>query len=241
MGKLYGSVLPAYVFPAPTTDWDAWIAGAPRTKFMIADPGDPGGPGVAADPFYVAAIAHAKANGISIAGYVDTNYNAVATATVTGQIDLWHSLYGVHDIFFDRTSALAADLPYYQNICNYSHRTASCRVILNPGTPPDEGYLMGMAEIVNVFEGIQASYDAYTQPSYVLKYPPTLLSHLIYNASSAAVAEADMAKAASLGAGYVYVTDNTGGAPWAAVPTYFTAEIAYFETLEAPGGGGSGA
>lgn len=69
-------IIPGYVYPgaAPRTTWDAWIAAADPVSHIIANPGSPGGPGTSTDTNYAAVIAQAQAAGITILGYVDTNY-----------------------------------------------------------------------------------------------------------------------------------------------------------------------
>lgn len=220
-----GAIIPAYNYPSPTTKWDAWIAGAPFVKMMIADPGSPGGPGTFTDTNYQAAFAHAQANGIRILGYVDTSYTAIPLATVTGQVDLWKSLYGINDIFFDQTSSSAADSAYYQTICDYVHLTGGAKVMLNAGTNADEAYL-AMCEVICLFEGSQTDYDSYVPPAYVSAYAPSKIAHLIYDVPTTTQMSADFDKAIRSRAGYAYITDDTlASFPWDTNPSYWATEI----------------
>lgn len=69
-------IIPGYVYPGaiPRTVWDDWCASAEPVKYIIANPGSPGGPGTFTDTNYQAVIANAQAAGIKILGYVDTSY-----------------------------------------------------------------------------------------------------------------------------------------------------------------------
>lgn len=225
--RLLGSIIPAYNYPSPVTTWNAWIAGSPTVKFMIGDPGSPGGPGTFTDTNYVAAFARARGYNIRVLGYVDTNYAAIASGVATGQVDSWKSLYGINDIFFDRTSSSASDLAYYQSLGNYVHATDGSVVMFNPGTNPAEGYFNGMADILCTFEGSQTDFDAYTPSTFMASYPRSMMAHLIYDVPTSGQMVTDIARSISLNAGYCYITDDTlAGFPWDTVPSYWTTEIA---------------
>ena len=145
-------VVPAYQYPTlgiwPTL---AEVGPSVSPSYVIANIAS--GPGTSANPDYVAAIANAKAAGWSIMGYVDTDYAGVALATVEANIDYWHSLYGVVDIFFDRADSTSANIGYYTGLTDYVHTRAGISM-LNMGDAPAPGYLSpSVCDGICVFEG----------------------------------------------------------------------------------------
>lgn len=218
-------VIPAYIYPGapPRTVWDKWAGTADVVDRIIANPAS--GPGVSVDANYTAVIAKAILAGTDVFGYVDTNYGAIADATVKGQIDTWFSLYGIRNIFFDRTqsSGLPPAIAYHQSQCDYVHGKASgAKVILNPGTTVDEQYAR-MAETVIVFEGPYSSYPAYVPSAWNFKYPREKIGHLIYSVPDAATMVRVVDQAFQQHAGYIYVAD---AGSYFALPSFYDSEVA---------------
>jgi len=219
-------LVPSYSYPSPTTFWDAIVAGAPSVKYMIANPAS--GPGTTTDTNYTAAIVNAQAAGITILGYVSTGYatGAPSPATIETSVDLWATLYGIHDIFFDETSSLVEDVPFYAQICNYVHAAAVPPiVVLNPGVVPDPGYL-AIADIVVVYEGVQVDYAAFSPPSWVTDgtHRATQFCNIIHTCTSENLA-ATITKAEAVNAGYIYVSDDVMPNPYKVLPTYLATEL----------------
>jgi hypothetical protein len=216
-------VIPSYAYPLPTTFWDGGISAANPVQFMIADPAS--GPGKTKDANYVAVIARAEAARIRVMGYVDTAYGKRSAKSVQADIAAWKTLYGVTDIFFDETASSANLLPYYQGIADAVHATAGAITMFNPGTNVDEGY-MKMADILNIFEGSESEYAAFTPASWVSDYPSSRFSNLIYAVPDAASMTAVLGQSVARGAGYVYITSDKLPNPWDVLPPYWTAETA---------------
>jgi hypothetical protein len=216
-------IIPAYIDPSPTTLWDPMVSVLPAGSMIIADPAD--GPGASVDQNYVTAINNAKAKGFIVAGYVTSSYKNQSLATVESQIDQWNQMYGVTDIFIDEVTEEASNIQYYADLYNYiKGKNASAIVIINPGIPPDEGY-MAVADIVSIFEDTYTMYTSYQMPTWASKYPATRFLHLIHTTD-----EANMQAALSLSrqhnVGYVYVTNDVLDNPWDTLPNYWTNEIA---------------
>ena len=132
----------------------------------------------------------AQKRGITVVGYVDTNYGARGVSAVESDIDKYYSWYHVNGIFFDRAStdcALAiAPTSYYATLNAYvKAKGGAARTILNPGRQTNERFLAD-ADILLAFEGSDTQYViSYSAPSWVAKYPPSRFWHIIYAASSA--------------------------------------------------------
>jgi len=215
-------IIPAYFYPVGSSSpWSA-VLSTPGIGMVIINVDN--GPGVAADPNYLAAIAAARAAGINVLGYVYTDYTARSAATVEGNIDAWQDLYGIADIFLDEVSGHPGNALYYQALTAYVHRrTPDSQVILNPGVVPSRDY-MDAGDIVVTFEGDYSSYLCAAFPSRVADYPADRFCHIIYGVSSRAAMVDVLVKAEQNHVGYIYVTDGNLPNPYDTVPPYLADE-----------------
>jgi hypothetical protein len=211
--------IPDYTYPSST-----WDGGAtPPVSVLTANVDS--GPGTTQNSQYVTAIDQAKAAGITVLGYVWTNYGAEPTATVEAEVNTWQSLYGVTSIFFDGAATRASEESYYETISNYVHAASGAIVMLNPGAVPAEGY-MNFADIINIFEDDAASYDSFTPPSWVSDYSPSRFSNIVYGVQGESAMQGVLSRSESLGAGYVYITNGNLPNPYNGLPSYWADETA---------------
>src|ERR1039458_3640515 len=97
---VYQSMLvPAYSYPNPPTFWNLLLDYVPPVRYVVANVSS--GPGPTADPNYTAVINAALAAGLTVLGYVDTNYAPVPGATPDANNALWQAPYGVTASFFE--------------------------------------------------------------------------------------------------------------------------------------------
>ena len=218
-------IIPAYYYPS-TDYWtqSTAVVGA-SGRVMIMNPAS--GPGTVKNPDYVTGVAAAKAKKAIVVGYVATDYGDKPLATVKAEILKYKNWYGVQGIFFDEASSSATKISYYKSLAQYVREIGAGRVILNPGVPPAEGYftqvLTGTNDAAVVFEGTLTTYNNWTQPSWVTKYPQKKFSHLIY-AVPQANWSATLTKAKNHWAGFVYITNDNLTNPWDTLPPYWSAE-----------------
>ena len=229
---------PAFQYPTSGTLWAALTA-AP-VAYVVANIGSPGGPGPGGDGNYTTAINAAAAAGVTVLGYVDTNYGAVSTGTVASQVAAWSSEYGVTSIFLDRTSASAGDLAYYTTVTS-AIRTANPgkSIVFNHGVIPAQGYA-ALADVLIVFENTYAAWSAFSAPSWFASYPRTRFSVTVHTTSTQAQMAQVLAQAQAAGVGGVFVTDNA--ATYDTVPGYWAAEVAQSQASfggYVPAGGGA--
>lgn len=211
--------IPLYIYPG--ADWTTVQGTATKTGLVVANPSS--GPGAASDPNYVTYIASTQAAGIGVIGYVDTNYGAIAAATVEANIDKYYTWYGVDGIFLDRVSTSVGDLTYYTTLYQYVRaKTGADLVVLNPGTNTVEGYA-AISDIILNFEGTYASYGSFTPSTWTRKYNATKFWHVIYGCASGNVAAAITASKAK-GAGWVNLTDDVAPNPYDTLASYLAAE-----------------
>lgn len=224
-------IVPAYIYPGalPRPEWSLWAAyGGDPIKYLIANPGSPGGPGTGLDTNYKDAIPAIQDSGIKVLGYVDTSYGAVTYATATGQIHDWYSLYGIRDIFFDQTQSGAAGLAYHQALTDYVRSfKPDATIMMNPGTTCDEGYA-GMCDILCTFEGTDLNYANYVPQDWTLAYPREKFCHLVHTVPSESAMLAVLDQAQDKHVGYTYVV---GSGIWTAIPSFFVPEMVELMSL----------
>ena len=226
---------PAYKYPNiadPANAWSRAIAtGAGQT--FIVNPNN--GPGTAVNPAYQAAINAARTARIGLLGYVWTDYGKRSLAAVKADINRWRTLYGVRSIFLDEVASQLGSAPgstnlidYYRQLHTYIH-AAGGTVMLNPGAVPNQQYLTA-AETIVVFEGSAAAYSSAQFPQWVLVAPNSKIAYIVYGAT-AAQEGAIVQRAHTLGAGYIFVTDDTLPNPYDSLPSYYLTERAQISAL----------
>jgi hypothetical protein len=224
-----GIILPLYIYPAnvaTNTDYNNLIA--LKKKYhdvplaVVLDPAN--GPGVSTDVNYAAAIKRLHGAGITVLGYVDTNFAAVAQNTVETNIDTWDSLYtGIDGTFLDNMSAdnNAGHFSYYAAITAYAHGKSHYPVVANAGTQPDSGYFDNKAaDIYNVFENSFFPSEAILQGDFFggnADYQYRQRSVLVYKQATLDYAQLTMMRKYT---GAVYVTSGDLPNPWGTLPSY---------------------
>jgi hypothetical protein len=216
------TLIPAYFYPG--AGWAEEIGSKPAPRIIIMDMTSSGA-GTAPDRNYQAVARRARAAGITLAGYSDTDYGRRPAAAVEADARHYRSWYGVSDMFLDRVSGATGDLAYYRQLSAYVHRAIpGSLAILNPGDYPDPSY-MSAGDIIVAFEGSYAQYTRLAVPRWADGYPAARFAALIYAAPAALLPQA--VNAARRGhAGYVYVTSESGANPYGSLPGYWPDEDA---------------
>ncbi|CAD5243371.1 spherulation-specific family 4 protein [Thermococcus camini] len=211
--------MPLYVYPG--CSWDSIIslkAQYPVNIVVIANPAS--GPGSQRDPVYADYIQKMRDAGISVLGYVWTNYGKRDSSIIEDEIDNWASWYNISGIFFDGVNVSAGTEGYYSGLVNYvKGKSQSYLVVGNPG-----GYDPStLADYTSIFD-VLVIYDS---PSYPSSWPsgadPSKLGALVYGVPS--FDETTFKDLASK-AYYVYVTDDGGDNPWDSLSRYVADEAA---------------
>jgi hypothetical protein len=216
------ALIPAYFYPG--AGWAVAVASKPPPRLMIMDMTSSGA-GTAPDRNYQAVARRARATGIMLAGYSDTDYGRRPITAIEADVRHYRSWYDVSDIFLDRVSGSAADLPYYRQLSAYIHQVIpGALVILNPGDYPDPSY-MSVGDIIVAFEGSYAQYATLAVPGWVNGYPANRFAALVYGVPAALLPNA-MDAARRRHAGYVYATSDAGVNPYGSLPGYWPDEDA---------------
>ena len=220
---------PAYFYPGAT--WTAAIAGAPSLRYLIANPAS--GPGAARDPAYAAVVSASRASGVTVLGYVSTQWGRRPLPQVLRDIAAYRAWYGVSGIFLDEASTAASDLPYYRRLAATVRSRPGGTLALNPGTVPDERYAQ-VADLLVVFEGTYSSYRTWRPPVWQQRYPRQRFWHLVYDVLPDEMPQA-LRTADRRSAGVVYVTDDQMDNPWDRLPTYWLDALDVVRSLDRSG------
>jgi Spherulation-specific family 4 len=216
--------VPAYFYPG--SYWTQMDQSSPRLKIAVMNPNS--GPGYSPDPNYVSAVRAAQAAGITVVGYVYTDYGSRSLSAVESDITSYYNWYDVNGILLDQASTNCYYSSYYAALNSFvKAKGGTARTILNPGTQTSQCYVSD-ADILLTFEGSDWTYvNSYSAPSWVTRYSASHFWHIVYATPS----DSAMTQAVSLskqrGAGYVYVTPDTLPNPYDTLPAglYWSGEL----------------
>lgn len=208
--------VPAYFYPG--SYWTQMGQAGSRLQIAVMNPNS--GPGYSPDPNYVSAIRAAQAAGITVVGYVYTNYGSRSLAAVEADVTSYYNWYGVNGIFFDQASTNCYYSSYYATLNSFvKAKGGTARTILNPGTQTSECYASD-ADILLTFEGSYRTYvNSYSAPSWVTRYSASHFWHIVYATPSYSAMTQAVSRSKQRRAGYVYVTQDTLPNPYDTLPT----------------------
>jgi hypothetical protein len=225
-------LLPLYNYPswydAASYLWDDVAAAnsrAPITAIINPYNGPNGGP---PNSDYVRGLNDLRTAGVTLIGYVSTNYGNRDINLVKADIDLYAAHFGLNGIFLDESATGTDKLSYYATLYSYiKSKSGLTRVVLNPGTNTAESYLTQPAGDTAVIFENGSGWPGYVPDAYVRNYPANRFAMLAYNVVDATTMRSyvDLAKARNIG--YVYITNDGGDNPWDTLPSYWTALVDY--------------
>ncbi|HEY2775062.1 MAG TPA: spherulation-specific family 4 protein [Candidatus Binatia bacterium] len=226
---LQSIAIPAYFYPSyPDPLWTQMEHAVPTVSFAVMNPANGAGP--MPDSNYTSQIAHTRAAGIKVLGYVYSSYATRDPALLKTDIDNYYAWYGVDGIFIDEADDTCANEPYYADLDTYVKAKGGLGLtVINPGNPTLECYAAA-ADIILDFEGSWAQYQTWMPTGWESGYDSSRFWHLIY-----ATSEADVPQAVLLSqqrnAGFVYVTTDQLPNPWDTLPspTYWSTELSYVQ------------
>jgi hypothetical protein len=209
-----------YNAPGGPHAWERMQAAAPYTSLCIVNDGS--GPGTAKNADYVTQVARAKAAGLTVLGYVRTDYTATPTSAAKAQIDQHYAWYGVAGIFLDEADnpqggTLAATLAYYADLSAYI-KARGGTVIINPGQPSIDEGLMQCCDVVLNYENTAANYAAAQFPAWTVNYPARRFWHVIHTVADVAQRDTLLDQTRANRAGLVYLTTDSLPNPYDTLP-----------------------
>jgi hypothetical protein len=209
-------IVPAYFHPAThPAEW-AWLArhSADMTAVVL---NLASGPGDQIDPVVLPFLEPLRAAGVSIGGYVDTNYGQRPVSEVMADLRRYLDWYDIDAVFYDRSAVSAEYVGHYAGLGRRARDAGVSVVAFNHGAHPIEPYAEE-ADLLGTFEGPWAAYLEMAVPRWVRSHPAEQFFHLVH-----AVPVEDFADARWLAwhrnAGSAYITDRSGINPWDGIPT----------------------
>jgi hypothetical protein len=202
--------------------WQQAADTKPVPSYMILDIS---GMGAGSGPVahFQSIVKQERAAGVTILGYSSTGYGLRSLPQVEADVRNYKAWYGVTDMFLDEVRGIASQLRYYRRLAKYIRDAdPGSSIWINPGAYPDPAY-MSVSNVVMAFEGPYTAYHNVIVPSWVFGYSPDRFANTVYATRGSQVASAlDLSR--SRNAGYVYVTNGTGGNPYSALPSYWSTE-----------------
>jgi Spherulation-specific family 4 len=219
---------------ANSAAWTQVTGSVPAVKAAVVDICAPDGtgsgcaggkPADAPNPAWPATIGALRSAGVLPLYYIDTGYGTTPLATVEAEAADAVRWYGTPSVMFDQVPASCSDVPYYQDLYDYVHARGGI-VMLDPGTvTASSSCYMPVSDILGVFAGSQAGFQAATFPSWLAGYPSSRFWAVISAGTTAGVGT-DVADAAADGIGNVYVDDEAEPPSYATLPAFWQAEVA---------------
>ncbi|MGB9758107.1 MAG: spherulation-specific family 4 protein [Candidatus Bipolaricaulaceae bacterium] len=218
-------LLPLYIYPSWWDSaaylWDDVAAAAAKAEIwaIVNQASGPGGP---PNSDYVRGMNDLRAAGITMLGYVWTNYGGKSIADVKAEVDTYAEYWKdwVSGIFFDGVNSSASWLPYYRELDAYAREKGFQWVVLNPGTTIAEEYLEeGVGDVIVIYEDNYMNFLAHTFPDYVGRYPKERFAILIWGVPTLEEAKEVLRRAT--GIAFVQCTDDVPPNEWDTLPSYW--------------------
>ncbi len=205
--------------------WPQAASGKHAPSVMILNPATGIGAGTAPNPAYQSVVRQMQAKGTMVLGYSSTADGLRPVAQIEADVRNYRAWYGVRGIFLDSVNGTSGELPYYEQLASYIHRTIpGSSVWINPGIYPERQY-MSVGDVVMVFEGTYAQYRNVQVPGWARGFSADRFANTVYAAFSSTQANSAISLARSRNAGYVYVTNLSGSNPYDGLPSYWPSEM----------------
>ncbi len=226
--------VPAYYYPfgPGLRQWNHLIASAKLAPIVaIVNPAS--GPGDHVDTNFAAVLPRARKAGITLVGYIGTQYGRKPLEQVRREMETYLSYYpDIRGFHFDEQSSRAADVDYYTELYRDVHRRIPDALVLtNPGTLCDRAYAARpAADVISLFEN-ERGIDRYRPPDWAGKFPSSRFCVQAHAVATANDMKHAVARAARLKVGYVFITDDVLPNPYDRLPSYWDDEVAAVRAL----------
>ena len=185
------------------------------------------GPGEKADPNFVAVMDKSRKAGLTLVGYVSSQYSKKSLDAVKAEVDDWVRLYPkIQGIHVDEQSSEEAKADYYAALYRYIRsKIPNALVLNNPGAECASAYLSKpAADAVCLFER-DKGFEDFRPPAWAKRFPPGRFGVLAYNVETTDKMREYVRAAVRHRVGYIYFTDAKGANPYNRLPTYWDDEV----------------
>jgi hypothetical protein len=221
-------LVPAYIYPVGEglKDWQRLFEAATKVEIVaIANPNS--GPGDERNLDYAAIYTEASNQGITLVGYVSTDYCRRPQAEIKNDVDTWVRLYPqIRGFFFDQQPRDGRDAVRFAELRDYAKgKIRDPLVITNPGTLCDDAYLaQSVSNVTCVFNNYQG-FEQFELPAPLKKYEPFRFATMPYNIGDVETMRAIVKDAINKRIGYLYISDAKPLNRWDKLPIYWEEEV----------------
>jgi Spherulation-specific family 4 len=221
-------LVPAYIYPVDEgrKEWLRMIDAASKVEIVaIVNPSS--GPGDDRNLDYAAIFTEASNHGITLVGYVSTNYGKRPKAEVRKDVDAWVRFYPqIRGFFFDQQPREGREAAYFVELRDYAkQKLRDPLVITNPGVLCDALYLaLAVSNVTCVFSNYQG-FDQLELPTTLKVYDASRFAALPYNVANAETMRTMVKEAILKRIGYLYVSDAKPPNQWGKLPAYWDDEV----------------
>lgn len=220
--------IPAYFYPfgPGLREWNRLIAAAKNVPIVaIVNPAS--GPGDHVDTNFAAILPRAKNAGVTLVGYVSTQYARKPLDRVKREIEDFLRFYpDITGFHFDEQSPHARDVGYYVDLYKYVHqRIPGSLVVTNPGSMCAVEYAAAPAsDVICLFEREKGFAD-FQPPDWASRFAGSRFCVQSHTVAAEDAMNRSLNRAAQLRIGYVFVTDDVMPNPYDRLPSYWDAEV----------------
>ena len=225
-----GVIVPLFTYPTSPT-WNEVIQAklANPSVPIIAIINPDSGPGVVQDSNYKQGIDALRSAGITVLGYVYTQYAQRSLVSAEADINTYHEWYNISGILFDEMSNVIGNENYYSTLSSYAKSLGYVLTAGNPGTSVPASYI-GTVNILNIYEnqGLPLTSSLATWTSAYSKQNFAMVSYGVDSTNSSYEASA------SNYVSWIYITNANLPNPYDVLPPYFASEVAALNATTPP-------
>jgi len=221
-----GLLIPLYIYPGSA--WTAIMqqkAAHPSVPITVVVNPD-SGPGSTYSSVYGTWISKLRSAGITVLGYVSTEYAARSLTAVEADISAYKKMYTVDGIFLDQMSNKLGHESYYSTLTSLAHSDGFSLVVGNPGTGVPSTYF-GTTDVLLVYESPGLPTTSRLQ-KVTMGDPPVYFAVLSYDIPTLSVSSVQLL---SQYASMIYITSGTAPAPYLSLPGYLSSLLSDVQAI----------
>jgi hypothetical protein len=221
-------LVPTYIYPGGDgrKEWQRLIDAASKVEIVaIANPNS--GPGSERNLDYAAVFTEARNHGVTLVGYVSTDYGKRPEAEIRNDVDTWIRLYPqIRGFFFDQQPSGSRDTAHFAELRDFVKRKIPDPLVINnPGVLCDEAYLArDVSNVTCVFVNYQG-FEQFELPATLKAYDPSRFAAMPYNIPDIETMRTVVKEAIIKRIGYLYISDAKPPNQWGKLPIYWEAEV----------------
>jgi len=222
-----GVIIPLYAYPGQSWQTLAQTKEEYPSVPVIAVINPSNGPGTYQDPNFVSGIQLLQSAGITVIGYIPTDYGTVPISQVEQEIYTYSQFYQLSGIFLDQMPSMSGYESYYSTLTSYAQSLGMPFTVGNPGTSIPVSYI-GTVDNLIVYENAGMPSQTFLSG---LGYQASDFSVISYGDSSF---DAGSVIAAASDVGYIFVTDGSLPDPYTTLGSYFSTLMATLASSSLP-------